>query len=88
MAHYKLMRRCLSHPQGISGLGGLGKTQIAIEYAYRYRDDYQAILWVRADSRGTLITFFVNLAHLLNLPEKNEQDQHVIVEAIMYCDER
>ncbi len=36
------------HPQGISGLGGIGKTQTALEYAYRYREEYQATFWVRA----------------------------------------
>ena len=41
----------LTQAQAISGLGGIGKTQIAIEYAYRYRDQYKAILWVNASSR-------------------------------------
>ena len=44
----------LTQTQAISGLGGIGKTQIAVEYAYRYRDHYQAILWVTASSRDAL----------------------------------
>jgi tetratricopeptide (TPR) repeat protein len=73
----------LIQPQGISGLGGIGKTQTALEYAYHYSNDYQAVLWVRADSQSTLISEFVNLAYLLQLPEKEEQDQNLIVEAVM-----
>lgn len=41
----------LTQTQAISGLGGIGKTQIAIEYAYRHREDYDAVLWVGAQSR-------------------------------------
>lgn len=34
----------------ITGVGGLGKTQLAIEYAYRHRDDYPGgIVWLTAD---------------------------------------
>src|SRR5947199_4470679 len=74
----------LSYPQGMSGLGGIGKTQTALEYAYRYHADYQAVLWVRADSHSALVSGFVTMAHLLNLPEKDERDQNRAVQAVMY----
>ncbi len=73
----------LSHPLGISGLGGVGKTQAALEYAYRYRGEYEAVFWTGADSVTTLIAGFVELASLLELPECTEQDQNIIVEAVL-----
>jgi tetratricopeptide (TPR) repeat protein len=72
----------LTQAQAISGLGGIGKTQIAIEYAYRYRDEYQAILWVNASSREAFTADFVNLATLLDLPERLEKDQEFVVRAV------
>ncbi|KAI5842749.1 P-loop containing nucleoside triphosphate hydrolase protein [Tricharina praecox] len=38
----------------LHGLGGIGKTQIALEYALRYEQLYSAILWVDAKDRGAL----------------------------------
>lgn len=73
----------LTQPQGMSGLGGIGKTQAALEYAYRYHADYQAVLWVRADSHSALVSGFVTTAHLLDLAEKDERDQNRVVQAVM-----
>lgn len=83
--HEQLHRECrlaLSQSWAISGLGGIGKTQIALEYAYQYRQDYRAIFWINAASRETLLTGCVSIADLLQLPGKDEPDQNKIFVAV------
>lgn len=72
----------LTQPQALYGLGGIGKTQTAAEYAYRFGDDYTHVFWVWAASRETLVDDFVTLAELLKLPEQNEPDQQKVVDAV------
>jgi tetratricopeptide (TPR) repeat protein len=72
----------LIQAQAISGLGGIGKTQVAIEYAYRFREHYHDILWVAADSRETLMTSYLTLARHLRLREREEREQSKVIEAI------
>jgi tetratricopeptide (TPR) repeat protein len=51
----------LTQPQAIRGLGGIGKTQTAIEYAHRYRAEYSSGFWMTADSREALVSGFAAL---------------------------
>jgi hypothetical protein len=38
----------------LGGMGGIGKTQLAITYAKRHRHSYSSILWLNANTEATL----------------------------------
>jgi tetratricopeptide (TPR) repeat protein len=66
----------------LTGMGGVGKTQIAAHFAHEHRDEYSAVLWASAASQETLVSGFAAIASLLNLPEKDEKDQALAVAAV------
>jgi tetratricopeptide (TPR) repeat protein len=70
-------RACVLH-----GLGGVGKTQTAIEYAYRQRQRYTVIWWISAERAVTLVAGLAGLARRLGLPE--HADQSDMVQALLH----
>lgn len=47
-------------------MGGIGKTQIALEYCFRYQDKYEHIFWVSAAERTTLLSGFASIVKQTN----------------------
>ncbi|PSB59944.1 hypothetical protein C7B61_18320, partial [filamentous cyanobacterium CCP1] len=78
------IRDCLAagQPTAFCGLGGIGKTQTAIEYAYRYREEYEAVLWVRAEQQGEFISGLVEIAKALKLPIAQERNESLIISVV------
>nr|POE87603.1 vegetative incompatibility protein het-e-1 [Quercus suber] len=51
-------RRCLV----LYGLGGIGKTQLSIAYAIRYKDNYSAVFWFNSKDNDSIKSSFVRVA--------------------------
>ncbi|KAJ9604888.1 hypothetical protein H2200_010277 [Cladophialophora chaetospira] len=51
----------------LTGLGGIGKTQMAVEFYYRHRGEYDASFWVEAERDWTLASSYAQVADKLGL---------------------
>jgi tetratricopeptide (TPR) repeat protein len=61
-------------PQAMHGSGGVGKSQIAAEYAYRHRSDYDVVWWIPAEQPAQILRSLIELGERLGLdvgPEAN-----------------
>jgi hypothetical protein len=52
------------------GMGGVGKTQLALAYAQRYRQEYQLGWWVPAETELGMVTALADLGVVLGLPRE------------------
>ncbi|WP_432018675.1 FxSxx-COOH system tetratricopeptide repeat protein [Streptomyces sp. 1222.5] len=64
-------------PHALHGMGGVGKSQIAIEYVYRYASDYDVVWWIPSEQPTMILTALTELAHRLGLNVSSEANRAV-----------
>ena len=61
--------------QALTGLGGIGKTQIALEYSYRYGAEYDILWWVRSEYVDTCLEDVRGLGAALGVEGRSNAKQ-------------
>ncbi|KAF9882504.1 hypothetical protein CkaCkLH20_00540 [Colletotrichum karsti] len=63
----------------LTGVSGIGKTATAIQYAYRFGDEYSYVFWVEAEAPGLLADKYATIAEALDLSRDGGQDDNSII---------
>jgi tetratricopeptide (TPR) repeat protein len=61
----------------VHGLGGVGKTQLVLEYAHRFASDYDVIWWIPAEQPTSAVAALADVARRLGIPPAADQDEMV-----------
>jgi tetratricopeptide (TPR) repeat protein len=87
LSHNKTKVAAITQVQAVHGLGGVGKTRLAVEYAWfaLQNKKYNAAFFVIADTESALNSNLAALAaqNRLNLPQQNEPNQFLVVNAVL-----
>ncbi len=69
-----------NHRAALAGIGGVGKSRIAIQYSYRHRQLHldSHIFWVHGGSRSRFESDYRNIARLLDLRDREDPDVDVL----------
>jgi tetratricopeptide (TPR) repeat protein len=68
--------------QALQGAGGVGKTALAVEYAYRHRSRFDTVWWLRAEEPASLVGDYADLAGALGLSEAAQAVQELAALAV------
>ncbi|KAL8682882.1 MAG: hypothetical protein Q9186_001128 [Xanthomendoza sp. 1 TL-2023] len=67
----------------LCGFGGLGKTEIALEFAHRHKHKFDAVFWVRADASSKLNQTYCDLSVRLGLEEPSDSKNYTVSREVL-----
>ena len=67
----------------LCGLGGVGKTEIAREFALRFKESFDAVLWIHADEPAKMDKCFQDISVKLGLETADEAHSQIVSRSLL-----
>ena len=72
-----------NHRLALFGMGGVGKTQIAIQYVVQFETQYEGVYWITAESSAQLLSGFVSIARDTRCTDTTSRTQAEIANGVL-----
>ena len=72
-----------NHRVALYGMGGVGKTQVATEYVFKYRAHYRSVFWLSAATQADLQIGFQQIAKEVHCANDTEKDADAVAKAVL-----
>ena len=72
------MRASVLLPQALHGLGGVGKTQVAVEYVHRFATDYELVWWISAEQTPLIRSSLTELGGRLGIAAEDDATRTIV----------
>ena len=72
-----------NHRIALYGMGGVGKTQIALEYVYANKPNYERIYWISAVDQASLLLGYQEIAKIMRLKLEGDASPVDIVKTVL-----
>jgi len=72
----------------LHGLGGVGKTQFALEFAFRNCDDYDDVFWISAADRPTMLSGFRKIAKITGCLGQSDSSEEAALGVLRWLSAR
>src|SRR5579864_1998148 len=73
------------------GIGGMGKTQLMLQYCYEHLKEYTHVFWLRADGTTTILEEFRRLAEMLDIKvdnAKGDKEDAIVARVLQWFESR
>src|SRR5271156_5104189 len=72
-----------NHRVALFGMGGVGKTQLAVHYVFKHKSEYESVFWISAATRADFQTGFQQIAEKIKCVNNAGNDADAVAKAVL-----
>jgi len=80
---YSSQPETYNHRVALHGMGGVGKTQLAVQYLFKHKSEYESVFWISAATRADFQSRFQQIAEKIKCVNNAGNDADAVAQAVL-----